>query len=65
MPADEQVVVESDAVGELLTLRDASGRVLRQERLATGRHPIDLSGLAPGVYHAQLPGRAAVPVVKR
>ncbi|MCC6401075.1 MAG: hypothetical protein IT227_09980 [Flavobacteriales bacterium] len=65
VPADEQVVVESDAVGELLTLRDASGRVLRQERLATGRHAIDLYGLAPGVYHVQLPGRTAVPVVKR
>ncbi len=64
VPAADVLNVVSNGTGELLTLRDAAGRTVHQERLTSERRTIALDGLAPGVYSAQLPGRAAVPVVK-
>lgn len=46
-------------VGGVLTLRDATGRIVQQQRIQADRNTIDLSGLAIGVYSCEAMTRKA------
>ena len=49
-PANDVVVVVSHDAVKLLTIYDATGRVVYSEQLNAGRSNIDVSGLANGAY---------------
>lgn len=60
-PADEtaQFTAPVQAVGGLLTLRDATGRIALQQRILPDRNLIDVSALAKGVYLCEATTRNA------
>ncbi len=59
-----QLDAPKELIGALLTLRDATGRVILQQRVLPDRNTIDVTRLAPGLYtcealsrHARFTGR--------
>ena len=65
-PASERVSFDAinELVGGKLLVRDGLGRIVAQQRVASGRNTIDISALANGVYtceavtsHARFTGR--------
>jgi hypothetical protein len=56
LPASDQVAFDApDAlIGGRLTLRDATGRIVLQQRVLPGRNEIGIGGLANGVYTCEV-----------
>ena len=56
-PASAAVMIEAGAeqVGRILTVRDATGRMVRSQRLSSGVNVIDVRELSPGVYTGEVP----------
>lgn len=60
-PASEEAyfIAPMHLAGGMLTLRDATGRTVLQQRIMPDRNSIDVSGLAKGVYLSEAVARDA------
>lgn len=57
--ASVQLDAPKELIGATLTLRDATGRVILQQRVLPDRNDIDVSRLAPGLYTCEALSRNA------
>jgi hypothetical protein len=56
---------EQPSMAAVLELRDATGRLVASDRVATMRIHVDVSGLDAGLYHARIGDRSSAFVVSR